>query len=170
MRTIIFLFKSVMLLLIVAFCITTCVSTIPENSDSDRTFIESIQKQVNHQITWHDAVENLEEVHGGIVKWSGRIIRVWEDKIQVYRYPSERYSNNNFLLLLDHPLPSETNIGELKQTVVVGNTIWMLGKITEVRDIVTERGNDIKVPVLKGFVISKDNDRNFEKPVWVSNK
>ena len=161
--------NSIVFLLVFIFLVllSTCSGVVIENTENDTSFIDSIEKQVVYQITCNDAVKNFEKVEGSIVKWSGRILGIWNDQIQIRRIPAERYSNNTFLLLLDHPLPQETHIGDLKQTVMVSNTIWILGRITEVRDILSMSGMEITVPVLKGFVISKDNDRTFDKPVWV---
>jgi hypothetical protein len=158
-----------------AILILGCASTLTDRgardeklSLSDDEFVESIKKQIDAQVTWQDAIDDFEKVRGKVVKWSGHIANISDDKIQIgdivyswqLRNPKTAFYGNSFIFLLDHPLPQETGIRDLSQTVIAGDAILVLGRIVDVKN----------VPILEGYVISKENDRYFTNPVWVGHK
>jgi hypothetical protein len=135
---------------------------------SDEEFVESIKEQIDEQVTWQDAIDNFEKVRGKVVKWSGHIADTSDDKIQIgdivyswqLRNPKTAHYGNSFIFLLDHPLPRESGIRNMSQTIIVGDAIFAIGRIIAVKN----------VPILEGYVISKKNDRYFKNPVWVGHK
>jgi hypothetical protein len=157
---------------------------------SDEEFISSIKKVVDYQVSHEDAMNSIQEVRGRVVKWHGAIIKTWEDKIQISGrmilqrprdgspvpgYIDKNDPRNydlfeNFLFTLDHPLPRENRIGNTTPTVVVWDAVYVIGKIIDIQTIVTESGINLTLPVIQGYIISKDNDRNFKNPVWVAKK
>jgi len=152
-----------------------CVGTVTDRdirdgklSLSDDEFVESIKKQIDAQVTWQDAIDDFEKVRGKVVKWSGHIANTSDDKIQIgdivyswqLRNPKTAFYGNSFIFLLDHPLPKETGIRDMSQTIIVGDAIFVIGRIIDVEN----------VPILEGYVISKKNDRDFAHPVWVGHK
>jgi hypothetical protein len=178
------------LLLIAGFlgCTATIPETVPTDKEQDvslEEFLASIRDHIDHRVRWQDAMDEIESVRGSVVKWSGHLVRTWDDKIQVgdiidwggtatpgsdYVPPEKGYMENkaihSFLILLDHPLPRETRIGDRVQTVSVGEVIRLIGRIVDRREIVTRTGVNLTVPVLRGYIISKESDRDLSNPVW----
>jgi hypothetical protein len=161
--------------LAIATLILGCASTVTDRdagdekrSLSDEEFVESIMRQVDHHVTWQDAIDDFEKVRGKVVKWSGHIANISDDKIQIgdvvyswqLRNPKTAHYGNSFIFLLDHPLPRETGIRDMSQTIIVGDAVLVIGRIIDLEN----------VPILEGYVISKKNDRYFTNPVWVGNK
>jgi hypothetical protein len=159
---------------------------------SDEEFISSTQKVIDYQISHEDAMNSIQEVRGKVVKWHGTIIKTWEDKIQICgrlilkraRYqrwrpgsycfdtkdPRSYDLSENFLFTLDHPLPRENHFINMTATVAVWDAVYVIGEIIDTQTIVTESGEKLTLPVIQGYIISKDNDRNFENPVWVGHR
>jgi hypothetical protein len=130
--------------------------------------VAAIKTQIDPLITCEAAMDSIEAVRGQVVKWHGDIIRSWNDKLLIASQGREE-SWNHFVLLLDHPLPRESTIGELVQTVSRGDAIYAAGRIIDLRTIVLKSGSDLTIPHLECFIISKENDRQFGRPVWVAN-
>lgn len=135
---------------------------------SDEEFVASLKEQIDDQVMWQDAIDDFEKVRGKVVKWSGHIANTSYDKIQIgdivyswqLRNPKTAFYGNSYIFLLDHPLPKETGIRDMSQTIIVGDPILVIGRIIDVEN----------VPILEGYVISKKNDRDFANPVWVGHK
>lgn len=144
-----------------------CVGSLPEMAAGDNEVINSYKEQIDYGLTWKAAMEDIEKVKGKVVKWDGWLVRIWDDKIQIFGRGREELFNN-FVVELAHPLPKETGIGDMTQTISIGNAAWVVGKIIDKQVYVTRDGVNITVPVLKGLMISRDNDRDFKKPVWVT--
>lgn len=144
-----------------------CAVPLSEIATGDDEVINSHKKQIDYGLTWKTAMEDIETVKGKVVKWDGWLVRIWDDKIQVFGRGREEFTNN-FVATLDHPLPTETGIGDLTQTVSVGKTVWIVGKIIDQQVYVTRDGVNMTVPVLKCLMISRDNDRDFSNPVWIT--
>lgn len=136
---------------------------------SDEDFVTSIKRQIDYLVTCEDAMEDIDAVRGRVVKWYGDIVRIWDDKIQIQSHGKEEYWNN-FILLLDHPLPKESHIGEPIQMVFERDPVYVVGRIMDRKTVLLKTGTEMTVPHLKGFIISKNNDRDFENPVWVRHK
>jgi hypothetical protein len=137
-----------------------------EQSLSNEEFVISVMKKIDYQVRHQDAMKSTKAVQGKIVKWHGRITEIREDNIMIcgrmvlirprdgspvpyYVDRNDPMNYNffeNFLFTLDHPLPEETRIGDM-----------------------TESGVNLTLPVLQGYAIAKDNDRNFQNPVWIGN-
>lgn len=175
MFTYLFRIELVFACLAMAMLILGCASTLTDRGTrdekprlSDEEFVESITKQIDEQVTWQDAIDDLEKVRGKVVKWSGHIADTSDDKIQIgdivyswqLRNPKTAFYGNSFIFLLDHPLPRESGIRDMSQTVIVGDAIFAVGRIIDLEN----------VPILEGYVISKENDRYFTNPVWVGHK
>lgn len=155
-------------LLLLLFSIN-CAGSLTEMAADQDTVIKSYKEQIDYGLTWKAAMENIEKVKGKVVKWDGALVRIWEDKIQVYGRGREE-SINNFIVKLDHPILTEAGIGDMTQTVSIGKTVWVVGRIIDKEEFVTRRGVNVTVPVLRGLMVSKDNDRNFARPVWIANE
>lgn len=180
------------------FCLT-CAVTVPEkevgiqeSGMSDKQFVEAIKQQIDYEVTEKDALDDIESVRGKVVKWSGNITQIWNEKIHILGRGEEERTNF-FEFLLDHPLPRETRIGDVTQTLIVGDAIRVVGRIVNLQTIRARSINlerifgiepnvstwspgeigpsyNVTAPILKGYIISKDNDRNFENPVWVGHR
>lgn len=153
-----------------------CAGTVPEQIRTEEspsfgveTYIEAIKAEVNPLITCEDAMDSIDAVRGQVVKWHGNIIRDWDDRLLIATEGREE-SWNHFLLLLDHPLPRESTVGELIQTVSREDAIYAAGRIIDLRTIVLKSGSDLTIPHLECYIISKENDRQFNRPVWVTKK
>ena len=162
-----------------------------ESGISDEEFVASIKRVIDYEVSERDALDDIESVRGKVVKWNGNITQIWNDKIHVLgRGEEEHY--NFFELLLDHPLPQEIRIGDRTQTLIVGDPIHVVGRIENVQTVVARSINidrmfgmppnigglshgeigpsyNVTAPILRGYIISRENDRNFENPVWVAN-
>jgi hypothetical protein len=159
---------------------------------SDEEFVASIRREIDYEVTEKDVLDDIESVRGKVVKWSGNITQIWNEKIHILGRGEEERTNF-FEFLLDHPLPRETRIGDVTQTLIVGDAICVVGRIVNLqtvraRSINIERifviepnisplspgeigpSYNVTAPILKGYIISKDNDRNFENPVWVGHR
>jgi len=144
-----------------------CAGSFTEMATSESEIIKSHKEKINPGLTWKTAMEDIESVKGKVVKWDGWLVRIWDDKIQIFGRGREEFVNN-FIVELNHPLPKEVGISEMTQTISVGRAAWVVGKIIDKQVYVTRDGVNITVPVLKGIMISKDNDRDFKNPVWVA--
>jgi hypothetical protein len=136
---------------------------------SDEDFVAAIKGQIDYLVTCEDAMEDIDAVRGRVVKWNGDIVRIWDDKIHIQSHGQEEYWNN-FIFILDHPLPKERHIGESIQMVFERDPVYVVGRIMDRKTVLLKSGTEITVPHLRGYIISKDNDRNFEDPVWVGHK
>jgi len=136
---------------------------------AEEEYIASIKAQVDPLITCEAAMDSIDAVRGEVVKWHGDIIRIWDDKLLMATEGQEE-SWNHFVLLLDHPLPRESTIGDLVQTVSRDDAIYAAGRIIDLRTIVLKTGSDLTIPHLECYLISKENDRQFARPVWVAKK
>jgi hypothetical protein len=136
---------------------------------SDEEFVASIKQQIDDLVTYQDAMGNVEKVRGKMVKWNGDIVITWNDKLLI-ACPRREGGWNHFILLLDHPLPVESSIEDLIQTVSKGDAVYVVGRIIDLQTIVLETGSDLTIPHLQGYLISKYNDREFANPVWVGHK
>ncbi|MFC1682819.1 hypothetical protein ACFL0G_01245 [Candidatus Zixiibacteriota bacterium] len=156
--------------------ILACGGTAPEIdtgndhlSAGDREFVARIKSQIHDQVLYQDVKEDIGKFRGKVVKWDGDIVHAWDDKLLMASQNREG-SWDHFILLLDHPLPEDRSIVELIQTISTGDAIYALGRIIDRRTIVLESGSYLTIPHLDCFVISKDNDREFARPVWVGNR
>jgi hypothetical protein len=140
-----------------------------ESGISDAEFIKEIKQKIDYLVRCEDAFDDIEAVRGKVVKWHGEIVRIWNDKIQV-RSSGEIERWNNFIFLLDHPLPRESRFGESTQTISERETIYVVGRIMDLENVIFKDGTDLTIPHLKGYIISKDHDRNLLKPAWVGHK
>ncbi|MFC1682821.1 hypothetical protein ACFL0G_01255 [Candidatus Zixiibacteriota bacterium] len=159
-----------------------------ESGISDAQFVKKIKQKIDYLVKWQDTMNDIESVRGSIVKWSGNIVEIRNDRIQIvgrmvfkshFDSPLIQLDRNdphnfnlfdNFLFLIDHPLPRETRIGEIIQTVKVWDDIFVAGKVTGLETIVTASGQNLTMPIVQGYILSKDNDAGFSNPVWVGNK
>jgi len=153
-----------------------CAGTVPEQTRPEDTlsydleqYLASVKAEVDPLITCEDAMDSIDAVRGQVVKWHGDIIRTWDDKLLIATEGQEE-SWNHYVLLLDHPLPRESTIGDLIQTVSRGDAIYAAGRIIDLQTIVLKTGSDLTIPHLECLVISKENDRQFTRPVWVTKK
>ncbi len=141
-----------------------------EDTDiGDREFVAALKERIDYLVTCEDAMEDIGAVRGKIVKWNGTIVRIWSDKIQIQSRGREE-PWNNFFVLLDHPLPKETIIGERTQIISERDEIYVLGRILDRQTVILKSGTHITAPHLEGYAISKDNDRNFAHPAWVGHR
>jgi hypothetical protein len=192
------LFRVVVSFAAAALLLLACAGAVSERgagglSDmSDEQFVASIKQEIDYQVTEKDALDNIGLARGKVVKWNGNITQIWNDRIHVLGRGEEERTNF-FEFQLDHPLPRETHIGDVTQTLIVGDAIWVVGRIVNLetvraRSINIERISGIQpnisplspgeigpsynvtAPILKGYIISKDNDRNFENPVWIGHR
>jgi len=136
---------------------------------SDAEFVASVKAQIDDQVTYEDAADDIERVRGKVVKWRGDIVIIWNDKLLIAS-PSREGDWNHSVLMIDHPLPQDTSVEDLKQTVSTKEGVYVLGRIVDLQTVVLETGSDLTIPHLECYVISKDNDRTFSNPVWVGNK
>lgn len=136
---------------------------------SDTEFVASIKQQIDDQVTHQDAMNDIEKVRGKVVKWSGDIIKIWNDKLLI-ACPKKEGGWNHFILIIDHPLPQESPIEDLIQTASTGDVIFVAGRIIDIQTVILETGSDLTIPHLKCYVISKENDRQFAKPMWIAHE
>jgi len=153
-----------------------CAGTISEQIRTEKTpvfdpeqYVASVRERVDPLITCEDAMDSIDAVRGQVVKWHGDIVRNWDDKLLIASKGREE-SWNHFVLLLDHPLPRESTIGDLIQTVSRGDAIYAAGRIIDLRTIMLKTGSDLTIPHLECLVISKENDRQFTRPLWITDK
>jgi hypothetical protein len=151
-----------------------CAGTVPEQALPERhlgldieAYVASVKAKVDPLITCEDAMDSIDAVRGQMVKWHGNIVRNWDDKLLIASVGREE-SWNHFVLLLDHPLPQASTIGDLIQTVSRDDAIYAAGRIIDLRTIVLKTGSDLTIPHLECLIISKENDRQFNRPVWVT--
>jgi len=164
------------LLILMALFITACGGTAPEIdikndrlSAGDREFVANIKQETGDPVLYRDVTENIEDFRGKIAKWDGNIVQIWDDKLLIASLNRDGFWDH-FILLLDHPLPEDRSVKNLTQTLSIRDDIYALGRIIDLRTIVLESGSDLTIPHLDCFVISKDNDREFVRPVWVGKK
>lgn len=191
-------FRVIVLFAAAALLLLACAGAVSERGVggksvmSDEEFMASIKREIDYEVTEKDALDDIESVRGKVIKWSGNITQIWNEKIHILGRGEEERTNF-FEFLLDHPLPRETRIGDVTQTLIVGDAICVIGRIVNLqtvraRSINIERifgiepnisplspgeigpSYNVTAPVLKGYIISKDNDRNFENPVWVGHR
>lgn len=160
----------------IAIFILGCSGTSPRidpgngyRNRTDNDFVASIRQQVDDQVTYRDAMADIEKVRGKMVRWSGDIVKMWDDRLLIAIGAGGGHWNH-FVLLIDWPLPELSTVENLTQTVSLKDAIWALGRIIDLRTIVLETGSDLTIPHLECYAISKDNDRQFANPVWVGNK
>lgn len=146
-----------------------CAGSLSEIAAGDDEVINSYKEQINPGLTWEAAMRDIEQVKGKVVKWDGWLVRIWENKIQVFGRGREELVNN-FIVELDHPLPREQGIGDMSQTVTTGKIVWVVGKIIDKQLYVARDGVNVTLPLLKGYMITRDNDRDFKNPVWITNE
>ncbi len=151
-----------------------CSGTVPEQTRPERhlaldieAYVASVKAKVDPLITCEDAMDSIDTVRGQMVKWHGNIVRNWDDKLLIASVGREE-SWNHFVLLLDHPLPQASTIGDLIQTVSRDDAIYAAGRIIDLQTIVLKTGSDLTIPHLECLIISKENDRQFNRPVWVT--
>jgi len=151
-----------------------CAGTVSEQARPEEPltfdheqYVASVKAKVDPLITCEDAMDSIDAVSGQVVKWHGNIVRNWDDKLLIASVGREE-SWNHFVLLLDHPLPRASTIGDLVQTVSRDDAIYAAGRIIDLRTIVLKTGSDLTIPHLECYVISKENDRQFTRPVWVT--
>jgi hypothetical protein len=162
--------------ILISLFIFACGGTAPELeirnnhlSSGDRKFVTGIKQQIGDPVLYQDVIDNIADSRGKIVKWDGNIVHAWDDKLLIASQNREA-SWDHYVLLLDHPLPKDRSVKDLTQTVSTHDAIYAIGRIIDRRTIVLESGSDLTIPHLECFVISKDNDREFTRPVWVGNK
>ncbi len=155
--------------LISTLVLLNCAGMVSEMAPDNEALINSYKKQIDYGVTWKAAMKDYEKVKGKVVKWDGSLVEIRENKIQVFGRGREEFVIN-FIVELDHPLPKEQGIGDMTQTVAIGNTVWVVGKIIDKQDYVTRTGVNLTLPLLKGYMITRDNDRDFKKPLWVANQ
>jgi len=159
----------------VALLLLGCAGTVSERgaddefSISDDEFVKSIKQEIDYEVTEKDAMEYIDDVRGKVVKWIGNVYEMKENEIQIVG-PGEERRYNFFVFRLDHPLPKETRIGDMIQTISGGEAVCVIGRIMDLEDIVLRTQFKVSAPILRGYVISKDNDRDFKNPVWVRHK
>jgi hypothetical protein len=166
-------FLSILLIIVSALIIFACsgsgLKTDPGEERrhiTDKDFVTSIKRQVDDQVSWSDAIVDIEKVRGKIVRWSGDVVKLWNDRLLIASDAGDG-GWNHFILLLDHPLSQATTVKDLIQTISSGDAIYTVGKIVDRKTIVLETGSDLTIPHLECYVISKENDRQFARPVWV---
>lgn len=173
MRSNIFPAKLAALFAAMALSILGCAGAVSERGLSegiaDEEFVKSIQQEIDYEVTEKDAMEFIDDVRGKVVKWMGNVYEIKEDEIQIVG-PGEENRSNFFVFHLDNPLPKATHIGDMIQTISVGEAIFVIGRIMDLQDVTLRTQFKVSAPILKGYVISKDNDRNFKNPVWVAKK
>jgi len=156
-----------------ALLLSGCSGTVSEREvsygPSNEDFVAAIKQEIDYLVSCEDAMEDIDAVRGRVVKWYGDIVRIWDDKVHIQSHGQEEYWNN-FILLLDHPLPKESHIGESTQMVFERDPVYVVGRIMDRKSVLLKSGTEMTVPHLKGFIISKANDRDFENPVWVGHK
>jgi|GEM_PF-1378638 len=179
-------FRVIVLFSAAALFFLSCAVTVPEkevgireSGTGDEEFVGAIKQQIDYEVTESDAIDSIDTVRGKIVKWHGNVHKIWDDKIHILG-PGEKRRYNFFVFLLDHPLPRETGIGDMTQSISPGDAIVIIGRIVDLDDVMAEiryritepvvSPAKVTAPILKGYVISKDNDRNFEDPVWVGHR
>jgi len=157
-----------------ALLLLGCAGPVPRTDSADQqrrlaqeSYVVSVKSRIDPLITCEAAMDSIDAVRGKVVKWHGDIIREWDDKLLIASQGREE-SWNHFVLLLDHPLPRESTIGDLIQTVSRGDAIYAAGRISDLRTIVLKTGSDLTIPHLECYIISKENDRQFGRPVWVT--
>jgi hypothetical protein len=136
---------------------------------SEEDFVASIKQQIDDQVTYQSALDDIAKARGKVVKWSGDIVITWKDKLLIAS-PKREGGWNHFILVLDHPLPQASSVEDLIQTVSKGDAVYVVGRIIDRQTVVLETGSDLNIPHLKGYLISKENDRQFINPVWVGQK
>ncbi len=136
---------------------------------SEEDVVAIIKQQIDDQVTYEHATDDIVKARGKVVKWSGDIVVTWNDKLLI-ACPRREGGWNHFVLLLDHPLPAESSIEDLVQTVSQGDAVYVAGRIIDLQTIILETGSDLTIPHLQGYLISKDNDREFIHPVWVGHE
>ena len=180
--------------LVLTACLLNCASIVSEKGPSgdrlrlaEEEMISSVKKKIDYQLHHKNVMENVKAARGKIVKWHGTITRVREDKIQISgrmvlirphdgstvpayidRDDPRNYNLfENFLVALDHPLPREKRLGDMTTNVAIWDVVYVIGKLTGTETIVTESGVNLTLPVLQGYAITQESDRNFQQPVWV---
>ncbi len=74
----------------------------------------------------------------------------------------------DYLVVLDHPLPKQSKIGENIMIISTGSNIRVFGKFIRIEDYLTESGIKKQLPMLEAIAIFNIDDREFQNPVWVN--
>jgi len=129
----------------------------------------SIKQQVDDQVTCSVAMDDIDKARGKIVRWDGDVIKIWDDRLFIATGGGGGHWNH-FVLLIDRPLPELSTVENSMQTLSPKETIWALGRIIDLETIVLETGSILTIPHLECYVISRGNDRQFAKPVWLKER
>jgi hypothetical protein len=182
-------------LMMLAAGLLSCAPAVPESGVSasrqgsaEEDLISSVKKEIDYHLQHQDVMEDVEAAGGKTVKWHGIITKIYEDRIQVCgrmvlirshdgspvpdyidrNDPRNYHLLENFLVTLDHPLPREKRLGDMTPSVTVWDAVYVIGRLIGTETLVTESGVNLTLPVLQGFAITKESDRDFQGPVWVT--
>ena len=134
---------------------------------NDENYISWIRQQIDDQVSLPDARADIKPAQGKVVRWNGDIVDIWQDRLLIAQ-EGGGVGWNHFVLFLDHPLPQVSTVKDLIQTVSSGDGIYAAGRILDMRTIILRSGSDLTIPHLECLIISKENDRQFNRPVWVT--
>jgi hypothetical protein len=146
---------------------TDPVGEFPDTNDAG--FLAFIKGQVDDRVTCADALDSIDSVRGKIIRWSGDIVAMWDDRLFIATGGGGG-SWNHFVLLIDRPLPELLTVESSMKTVSLKDAIWALGRIVDLRTIVLNTGSVLTIPHLECYAIAKENDRQFARPVWVRSR
>ena len=72
-----------------ALLLLACAAAISERgvggqrAMSDEEFVTSIKRKIDYGVTEKDALDDIESARGKVVKWSGNITQIWNEKIHI---------------------------------------------------------------------------------------
>ena len=74
----------------------------------------------------------------------------------------------NFIVEVDHPLPTQSRIDQNVRTIVKGGQYRIFVKVKEMKQFLNDYGQSTTLPITDCLIIYKSDDFNFQFPIWVT--
>lgn len=74
----------------------------------------------------------------------------------------------NYIVEIDHSLPTQSRIDQNVQTIVKGGQYRIFARVKELKQFLNDYGQSTTLPVTDCLIIFKSDDFNFQFPIWVT--
>jgi len=74
----------------------------------------------------------------------------------------------NYVVEIDHALPTQSKINEDVQTIVRGGQYRIFARVKELRQFLNDYGQTTTLPIVECLMIYKSDDFSFQSPLWVT--
>ena len=175
-----------------AVIITACSvgNYLSEETVSDQqkltTVIDAYRDSAYTEVDYYDMKDYYEEYIGAYFELEGYVIDEVNENFLFYADPYYGENYGFFNIVIDHPLPKQSEVGKPLRYLTVGDHVILLAKMKGLESYSLEKktiqvpiqnyflslsGDEfIDIPLLEGIVIQKKEENDIPKqPEWLSN-